>query len=489
LAIETGEAPPLTRITKISYALGGIPALIEQRGLSAFLLIFYNQVVGLPPYLVTSALLITAIVDALCDPVVGQISDNWRSRMGRRHPFIYASLAPLSLGYLLIWSPPANWSPTMLYAYLLGMLLIVRVADSCYELPSSALLPELTLDYNERTSILSLRTLFALVGGMSMSMLALRVFLRESPNGSGGVLARHGYFGYGMASAIVIGLTIFISAIGTQNRIPYLSKPRRRTMTLTAMLREIGATINNRSLFALLVAGILMSICNGAKAGLEIYFGLYFWELSQSQLANLVAASLIGIVFGVGLAPLLARRLGKRAAAATVLVSGILGNGGPVLARLLGVMPANHTPALFGILFVDAAFTFCVATATTILMTSMLNDVVEDVEVKTGRRSEGLLLAADTLCRKLVSSLGIFIAGLTLTLIGFPRKAERGTVPAQLVGKLAYAYVIMTVLFTLALCMLYFYRIDRGVHEGNLRTLRRRAELRLSADEITETSG
>jgi glycoside/pentoside/hexuronide:cation symporter, GPH family len=475
MTMESGLAPPLRLGNKIAYALGGIPALIEQRGLSAFLLIFYNQVVGLPPYLVSSALLITAIFDALCDPAVGQISDNFRSRWGRRHPFIYASFLPLSVGYLLIWCPPGHWPQSWLFGYLLGMLLLIRLADSCYELPSSALLPELTLNYNERTSILSLRMLFALVGGMSMTMLAYRVFLREAPNGTGGVLARYGYFDYGLASATVIALTIFISGIGTHDRIRYLSKPPRRSTSLRAMVREVGATLNNRSFLALIVAGILMSTANGAKTGLEIYIGLYFWQLDQSQLATLVVASLIGIVAGVVLTPPLARRLGKRPAAVAVIIAGILGNGGPVLGRLFGVMPANHTRALFELLFADAAFTFCVATATTILMTSMLNDVVEDVEVKTGRRSEGLLLAADTLCRKLVSSFGIFISGLTLTLIGFPRKAERLTVPPQLVEKLAYGYVIMTVLFVLALSMLYFYRIDRSTHERNLQLLRQRA--------------
>jgi GPH family glycoside/pentoside/hexuronide:cation symporter len=475
MSSASAGSPRLSMGTRIAYAVGGVPALIEQRGLSAFLLIFYNQVVGLPPYLVTSALLVTAIVDALCDPLVGQVSDNLHSRWGRRHPFIYASFIPLSLGYLLIWCPPAHWSQSMVFAYLLAMLLIVRVADSCYELPASALLPELTRNYNERTGILSLRMLFALIGGMSMTMLAYRVFLKEDAHGAGGILARHGYFGYGVASAVVIAVTIVISGIGTHRRIPFLSKPGRRSATLGTMMREVGTTISNRSFLALIVAGILMSTCNGAKTGLDIYFGLYFWDLQQGQLANLVVASLIGIVSGVLLAPPLARRFGKRPAAVGVIIAGIIGNGGPVLGRLFGLMPPNHSNALFVILFADGAFTFCVATATTILMTSMLNDVVEDVEVKTGRRSEGLLMAADTLCRKLVSSLGIFISGLMLTLIGFPRKAARGSVAPELVGKLAYAYILMTVLFIIALCMLYFYRINRTTHEQNLGVLRQRA--------------
>jgi GPH family glycoside/pentoside/hexuronide:cation symporter len=468
------EPPRLRWPVKLAYGVGGIPNIIEQRGLSAFLLIFYNQVVGLPPQVVASVLLVTSCVDALLDPVIGQISDNFRSRWGRRHPFIYAAAIPIAICYLLIWCPP-NLSRDLLAVYLLVTLLAVRLFSACFELPASALLPELTQNYDERTTIISLRIMMGLLGGLGLTMLAYRVFLKETPAGTGGVLARQGYFGYGLTAALIIAAAILIAAIGTHGRIPYLSKPPARRATLGAMLREVAATFGNRSFLALLMVNLLMSTASGAKSALELYFNLYFWGLSQVQMANLVGASLVGIVLGFLLAPALSRWLGKRNAAACMIACGMFGVVGPVLGRLAGVVPPNGSRALFAILFADVIFTICVATANAILLTALLNDVVEDVEVKTGRRSEGLLLAADSLSRKVVSSGGIFISGVMLTLIDFPQKAERGAVAPEVVAKLAYAYIPMLVVYIVALGALFLYGIDRNVHENNLRTLRWRA--------------
>jgi Na+/melibiose symporter-like transporter len=485
-APASAGVPPLGLPTRIAYALGGIPVLLEQRGLSVFLMIFYNQVVGLPAYLVALALLIASFFDVICDLIVGQISDNLRSAWGRRHPFIYASLVPLPIAYFFLWMPPAGWSQNMLFVYLLVILLIIRLADSCFELPSNALLPELTDNYDERTSIVTTRTLASLLTAMLLTMVAYRVFLREDGHGGGGILAREGYFAYGLTASLLIGAGILISGLGTHWRIPFLSQPRRRFPTIAVMLRESRSAVKNKSFIMLILCGILMSVANGAKSALELYFNLYFWGLTQAQLAVLVGASVVGIIVGGGLVSPLARALGKRAAAAVMVVAGIIGNGGPVLARLLGVIPPNHTAALFIVLFIDIAFTFAVATATTILISSMMNDVVEDVAVKTGRRSEGLLMAADNLSRKFVSSLGIFISGLTLTLIGFPRTTTRTSVPEHIIYKLSYGYIPITMLFIVALIALSFYGIDRHIHEQNLRILAKRAGEASAASEETE---
>jgi GPH family glycoside/pentoside/hexuronide:cation symporter len=471
--MEACEPPPLTWRTKIAYASGAAANNIKQRGLSAFLLIFYNQVLGLPPQLVAAAIFIGTIFDAIIDPTIGLVSDSFRSRWGRRHPLIYASAAPVSVGYMLLWCPPAGWSHIQIFGYLIVTLLFVRFFDTLFELSSTALLPELTRNYDERTAIIALRMLFGSVGGLAMTVLAYRVFLRESPDGSGGVLARHGYLSYGVASAVVIMTTILLSAIGTHKRIPYLSVPPARSITLGAILREAGSALNNGSFVALVAAGMLMSVAAGARAALDLYFSLYFWDLSQAQLALLATAALPATIIGVVLAPVLARRFGKRRTAVFALIGGVIGNVGPVLARLAGFMPANGAPGLIWILVADIFATVCLACIVNILVTSMLNDVVEDVQVKTGRRAEGLLLAADNMSKKLVSGLGIFISGMTLTLIAFPRVAQRGTVAPEIVGKLAYAFIPIAICYVVAACMLYFYRIDRAVHEGNLRKLQK----------------
>jgi Na+/melibiose symporter-like transporter len=476
MTADTKQAPPLSLATKVSYASGGIVGNVAHRGLGSFLLIFYNQVVGLPAALVASALLITTILDAFIDPALGQFSDHFKSRWGRRHPFMYASAIPLVVAYVLVWSPPQGMSETMTFAYLLVLMIVVRISESLFELPSAALLPELTKNYDERTGIVSIRLFLGLAAGMLMQVLALKVFLKENIHGGGGILARHGYFGYGLASATIIGAAILISSLGTHKRIPYLSKPPRVTPSVREMLREVASTLNNGSYLALLALGMLMFTATGTKTALDMYFQLYFWELTQSKLAILVGATLIGTIAGVILAPLATRRFGKRRTAVFVILGGIVGNVGPVLARLVGIMPANGTDLMFGILFADAIATFCLASITSICMTAMLNDVVEDVEVRTGRRSEGLLMAADGFFRKLVSGMGMFAAGVILTMIAFPRHAARGSVSPHVVDKLAYAYIPITLLLLTAIGLLYFYRITRETHDENLRILEARRD-------------
>ena len=94
--------PPITFRTKALYGLGAAANIIKQRGITTFLLLFYNQVVGLPSATVGLAIMIALIIDSFLDPIMGQVSDNWRSRWGRRHPFMYAAALPVALSYLLL---------------------------------------------------------------------------------------------------------------------------------------------------------------------------------------------------------------------------------------------------------------------------------------------------------------------------------------------------------------------------------------------------
>lgn len=96
------EAPRLSYATKVLYAVGATATNLKLRALSTFLVIFYNQVVGLPPQLVGSILAAALVFDAVLDPVIGQFSDNLRSRWGRRHPFMLIAAAPYALAFFLL---------------------------------------------------------------------------------------------------------------------------------------------------------------------------------------------------------------------------------------------------------------------------------------------------------------------------------------------------------------------------------------------------
>ncbi len=165
---------------KLAYGLGSVSFGVKDAGLQFFLLLYYNQVLGLPASWVGAASAAALCIDAALDPLIGYWSDNLHSRWGRRHPLMYAAVLPIALCYGLLWDPPAGLTPGQLSLYLLGMVVLVRVLISFYEVPNSALTAELTDDYDERTAVVGWRLLFGLAGGLGMVVLALVAFLRPT---------------------------------------------------------------------------------------------------------------------------------------------------------------------------------------------------------------------------------------------------------------------------------------------------------------------
>lgn len=472
MTLAPSEIPPLKLHTKLLYALGSVANAVKGRGLATFLMIFYNQVVGLSPATVSTILMLALIFDAFVDPLVGQISDNFRSKLGRRHPFMYAAAVPVSAAYFLLWNPPVGWSDPAIVAWLVVSLLTVRLFDTFFELPSSALAPELTRDYNERTSLVSMRAFFTVVGGLGMTVAAYQYFLAENPDGSGGILARDGYFAYSAVSAILIFTVIMISTAGTQSRIPYLRQPPSRKITLVAMAREVAQTLNNRAFVIATLTGMFIAVAAGSKNGLEIYFALYFWELTQTQLTILTTVGVAGSLGGVAVAPHVARALGKKRGAILMFASALAVGITPITLRLFGLMPPNGTDLLFWILIAETLLNSGMAVATGVMLVSMVADVVEDAEVKTGRRSEGLLMSADNLFKKAVSGVGILIAGTVLSLVSFPEGARRGAVDPEILQNMGLIYLpLVTLLYGLGIVCLSLFNIDKAKHEENLRTL------------------
>ncbi len=483
VAPTAGEAPPLRFHTKVLYAVGGTATYLKLRALSTFLVIFYNQVVGLPPQLVGSILAIALVFDAVLDPIIGQVSDNVRSRWGRRHPFMLAAALPYALAFYLLWNPPTDWGHGALAAYLAVCLFAVRFFDTFFELPHQALAPELVKGYDARTNLLAMRHFFMVLGGLGMTVLAYQVFLKEQPDGSGGVLAREGYFAYSVTGALIIFGTIVLSTLGTASRIPHLTQAPVRKVTLKAMVLEMAQTLNNRAFISAALAMMFIAVAVGARNGLEIYFGLYFWELRQSQLAALATMSVIGGFLGVLLAPIVGRTLGKKNGVIAVFATAILVHITPVSLRLLDLAPENGTTALLWLLYGEEIINATFAAATGILLASIVADVVEDAEVKTGRRSEGLLLSANNLFRKVISGMGIFIATGVLAFIQFPEKAERGQVPPEVLQNLGLAYIPTIVgLYGIAIGLLLTYGISRARHEENLNILAARAAEQAAAE-------
>jgi Na+/melibiose symporter-like transporter len=484
------DRPPLGMPTKLLYGVGAIASAVKLRSLSTFLMIFYNQVVGLPPETVTTVIMVALIFDAFVDPAIGQFSDNFRSRLGRRHPLMYAAALPFSAAFFMLWNPPVGWSDEGLVAYMLVCLLVLRFFDTFFELPHNALAPELAKSYNERTNLIAIRMFFGVVGGLGMTVAAYQYFLKKHADGTGGVLARDGYFAYSLFAAVLMFVVILVSTRGTQSQIPYLRAPPIRKITFKAMVKEVAATLNNRAFVVATLTGMFIAIAMGARNGLEIYFGLYFWELSQAQLALLTTVSVAGAVVGVIASPHVARAMGKKPGALLMFTSALLIGIAPVLARLAGIMPANGTDALITILVVETFLNVMLASGTGVLLLSMVADIVEDAEVKTGRRSEGLLLSADNLFKKIVSGVGVLIAGIMLKVIDFPTGAKPGQLDPELLHRMGLIYIpTVTILYGIAIVCLSAFNIDKAKHEDNLRRLRETADQAGVVEESVSIAG
>src|ERR1700685_331668 len=295
---STSDRPPLTLWTNILYGIGSIAFGIHLTVLTSVLLLFYNQVAGLPAAWVGGAMALTLIFDAICDPLIGEWSDHTRSRWGRRHPFMYASALPAAGAFYFLVDPPIGVAKIHLLIYFGAMLMTVRVLLSLYEIPSSALAPELTLDYDQRTNLMSSRFFFGTLGGAGISVLALQVFLRKDATHPLGLLSRVGYQETALAGSIAIFLSIIISCVGTQRFIGSLvNAPRIRT-TWREKYQEISGTLTNRSFLALTISGIIGAISAGLRQGLDFYISAYFFELTPAQMSYLAGSALFAAFAG-----------------------------------------------------------------------------------------------------------------------------------------------------------------------------------------------
>ena len=406
-------ARKLSTWTRVLYGVGAVAFGVKDNGFSYFLLLYYNQVLGLPESWVGFGIMLALVADAVFDPLVGYLSDHLHSSWGRRHPFMYAAGIPVAVSYWFLWNPPAGLSTGQLFAYFLAVAMLVRLCIAIYEIPSASLLPELTEHYDERTSALSHRFFFGWCGGLAMAVVAYAVFLQPDAKHPVGQLNPDGYHHYGLVASLTMLAAIVISAVGTHDRIPYLRRPpARRREGIGSAFHDLRETLGNRSFLALFASGVFGAMAAGLTAALGIYFFTYFWELTPIQISVFVLSGFVSAVFAVAAATPLSRRVGKKASAIGVSLVAVIVAPAPVALRLFGWLPPNGAPSLLLVLLAFNVATITLAIMSGILTSSMVADIVEDSEVSTGRRSEGVFVAANSFVAKAVSGIGIFATKL-----------------------------------------------------------------------------
>lgn len=456
----------------VTYGVGSIPVGIKDNLLGTYLLIYYNQVLGLDAVLAASAMAIALVVDAISDPWVGIWSDRVKTKWGRRHPFMYAAIIPFAVSYYYILHDPGDITESGLYFKLLFFLIMLRLSMTFYEIPRNALAPELSKDYDQRNLLSGWAMAFGWFAGAGIAFIANRFFLDS-------FVDRDGY----QLLAFWGGLGIFIggavSSIGLHKHIPNLHVPETRKMNLGTFFREAIETLSNRSWIVLFIAGCVYALYGGIEQSVGTYYNEYFWRWTPARISIFAAFQATCVIFISFLAPMIAKGRNKKRIAVGVFLTSIAIGPLPIVLRLIdpyfgfATFPANGTNSLWWILLLHAGFAATVNALGFIFVGSMSMEIVEDVQRVTGRREEGLLGTVNSFAHKIMGAGGVLISGLIIAAVGFDAP---GVTLAEKTGPVIrdFAFVHICLGYTMPIIstlLILFYSIDRKGHLENIEDL------------------
>ncbi len=470
---ETGSR--LKTGVALAYSIGQVTVNAKDFLFLYFFLFFFNSVLGVSALLVGVVNVLALIADALSDPVMGAISDNYRSKKwGRRHFFMALAALPLGFGIWALFSPPALLGGLWLVVWMAFFAIFVRLALTVFFVPYVALNAELTPDYDQRTSLTTLRTIFGNGASVLIGAAVFLVFLADSPDFPDGRFNPQGYSRAALMSGIIAIVAVWVTVRGTWGEIP-----RLQTHSLTHGRKwwqgygEFLRAFKSLPYRSLTIGFTFFSIMAGFATALSTYLLQYFWGFDQAQSQAVLLVLGIGIIPGAIYTGIMSRAYDKRA---TMLVSTalyVLIYTVPILARLMGWMPENGTPALFwsiiGIYLIGQTF----AVSIVILSESMMSDVADEYALDTGEREEGILFAGISLARKLSFGLGGLLASILLFLVKFPVQTEAKDVdPSVLFNFGALFAPTIGVLLLGAFAFFAGYPVTRARHQETIKKLR-----------------
>ena len=473
---------PLSFNTKMAYGIGQVAEGLKNGALAYFLLFYYSQVLGMSPGWAGAAVGVSVIIDAFTDPMAGSLSDNWKSRLGRRHPFMYASALPLGITFYLLFHPLVTGDLPLLI-WLIVFTNLTRTAMTLYHVPHIALGAEMTDDYDERSSVVSYRMFMSSFGYLLAIFIGFGIFFRETADFQNGQLNAAAYPPMALTVALLMVLTIFWSALGTRHLIPFLPKaaegmPLRPWAAIVRMADDVALAVRSRSFRWLFLGVLILFVIIGVDAALNIYMYTYFWELSGAQIALLAPMYWLGVMGGTLASSWLQRLFGKKPLLLFGTASWAFWQMLPVVLRLVGWFPENGDDLLVPLLAAMRVFQGLCTVQSNVAYGSMMADVIDEHELNTGKRQEGIFFAASSFSAKAPVGLGTIIAGFGLELINWPTGAHIRTaadVAPETIAHLGILYGPFVAGFGIVCVWCYtHYDLSRERHQEILEELWRR---------------
>ena len=520
----------LNLTTKLAYGAGDMGPAITANILVFFLLYFFTNVAGLPAGLAGSILAIGKVGDAINDPIAGILSDRTRTKWGRRIPWMLFGAIPFGIFFFLQWIVPTfsedpnvnNWG---LFVYYVVVATLFNIAYTAVNLPYTALTPELTQDYNERTNLNSFRFAFSIggsilslalatfifkaypddpkqqylvLGGVSSLLSIIALFwctFRIQERGAAPLLQQQGkkILGFILAAAGVLGIVYGVSQIiGGTTGISVLGIAsilfglQSIGFGITLILAKTESHLSSREAvetrnLANSVPSVpireQLKVAFANKAFLYV-IGIYLCSWLGVQLTASILIYYVVSWMGMDEAAFPLFAIAVQGTALVMLffwkfVSDKLGKKivyylGMVIWIIAQAALFLIQPGQIGLLYIGAVMAGFGVSVAYLIPWSMIPDVIELDELNTGQRREGVFYSFMVLLQKLGLALALFLVGQALEWSGFVARIPGQPIPVQpdsalLAIRIAIA-PLPTVFLIIGLVLTYFYPITKEVH-------------------------
>jgi len=434
------EEKKLSVGVKIGYGVADFGGNLFFTATAFVLLNYLTDTVGLSAALAGIALMVGRIWDAFYDPIIGYLSDRTKTKMGRRRPFMLGGSIPLFIAMIIMFTNPslvigAGISQTVLFVYTMVVYIILCTAYSTVNIPYSSLGPELTNDYNERTSLNGYRFGFAGIGTLLGAGLALPIVAMAPDKNMGFVLM-----------GTIFGAVLLISTLTTVFSVRESAVIRpAMSMGFWETYREV---FKNKPYLLILLSYILHIIGITIASGIVIYYFKYL--LGAENMTTIAMLLLIGIaILFIPVSVAMSKKTGKKLVYGAGFV--IMAVGLMVLFIWGNTMGVTFNLIMMAFMGVGMGFLYAMPYA-------IVADSIEYDYLRTGERREGAFFGIWTWGLKIGQALAAFIMGVTLETMGYVANAMPQAGSAQL-GIRLFLGPIAAAFFILAAVALYYYPI------------------------------
>ncbi len=451
----------LPLFTKISYALPAFTLAVIGIPVYVYIPKFYTDTLGVPVAAAGIILLVIRLFDAFTDPLIGVISDRALTRFGRRRPMILTGAILVSASILFLFNPP-ELSVTEATVWFALWVFLLFLSWTIVTVPYESLGPELTFDYNERTSLFAMRDGFLLLGifaAAASPALIKKIFSGSIASGGEGEV----FFIMSLLYSPLIAASALWCVIFLKERV---SAPET-----TSVFQGFNYVRMNRPFMILLVSYTISAIGNNLPATLILYYVEY---VLRSDLADLFL--LVYFITGIIFLPLwikISGRFGKKQAWLTAMA---INTGAFSGVFFLGA----GDEVMYGVLVFLSGIGFG---ATLAIPSSIQADVIDYDELMTGERREGQYIGIWSLAKKIAAAAGVGIGLSILGAAGYKPNIEQ---PESVVFTLRLLYALVPCLCNAAAILIAIrYPITESVHNAIKLAIKKRKSGEPAEDPVT----